>query len=211
MPNTVIPVVFFGLAAWFFFGPGPSLPDVAERAAVAAADIESAPRRTIVADPPTLHIGGHDQRCSDCHSLFDSPLIADPDRLQHGHISLNHGVNDQCSNCHSVEDKDKLVLYVGEEVGYDQVEALCQKCHGPTFRDWERGMHGRSTGSWDPQHPERGRLTCTQCHDPHAPAFPTLRPLPGPNTLRMGEPAHADVEEEDPLLRRMRTGDDHHE
>ena len=34
--------------------------------------------------------------------------------------------------------------------------------------------------------PEQRRLKCTECHDPHSPAYPRMQPLPGPNTLRMG-------------------------
>ncbi len=211
MSNLAIPVVFFGLALWFFVGPQPTLPDLEPAASVSPADIDPSPRRTIFPDPPTIEIGGLKQRCSDCHKLFDTPLVTDGERLQHGEIHLRHGINNQCSNCHSNKHRDRLVLYLEQEIGYDQVELLCQKCHGPTYRDWERGMHGRSTGSWDPKRPERGRLVCTQCHDPHSPAFPTLKPLPGPHTLRMGDPGHGEPAPEDPLLKHMRTGPSDHD
>ena len=72
-------------------------------------------------------------------------------------------------------------------MGYDQVQDLCASCHGPTYRDWEKGIHGRTNGYWDTSKGEQTRLVCTQCHDPHAPAFGKLVPLPGPNTLRMND------------------------
>ena len=45
--------------------------------------------------------------------------------------------------------------------------------------------------------PSQKRLSCTECHDPHAPAYEAFHPLPGPHTLRMsdGNPhktAHSD-------------------
>ena len=35
------------------------------------------------------------------------------------------------------------------------------------------------------------------CHDPHSPRFGKIEPLPGPNTLRMGEPYHHSSEAQD--------------
>jgi hypothetical protein len=46
-------------------------------------------------------------------------------------------------------------------------------------------MHGRTNGYWDASRGEARRLTCTECHDPHAPALPAMTPLPGPATIRM--------------------------
>ena len=35
---------------------------------------------------------------------------------------------------------NRLVLHGGESIPYSEVPRLCQKCHGPTYRDWERGI-----------------------------------------------------------------------
>src|SRR5436190_5125 len=56
-------------------------------------------------------------------------------------------------------------------------------CHGPTYRDWEIGIHGRKSGYWDKRLGAAVRQDCTSCHDPHSPAFPSLTPGPGPNPL----------------------------
>ena len=95
-------------------------------------------------------------------------------------------MNDRCYNCHGRNDRNKLLLFGDVEIGYDDVEQLCAKCHGTTYRDWQAGMHGRTNGSWDAQDPRQRRLKCTQCHDPHAPAYDAMVPMPAPNTLRQG-------------------------
>ena len=140
-----------------------------------------------MSDPPSIKVGSFDQRCSDCHGVFDSRVVDPPvDLKQHAHIELRHGMNDRCYNCHGREDRNKLLLHGGVEIGYDQVEMLCAKCHGTTYRDWQVGMHGRTNGSWDKGSGRQVRLKCTQCHDPHAPAYAPIVPMPAPNTLRMG-------------------------
>lgn len=185
----VIPVTFFLAAAWFLFGPEPSLPAMPGAADVSAADIDPAPLRQVLGDPPTVRIGGVDQRCSDCHRLFDSSTVGQASFKQHEHIVLNHGINDTCVNCHDVDDRNLLALRNGETIKYAEVELLCAKCHGTVFRDWQAGTHGRTNGYWDTERGERVRLVCTQCHDPHSPAYDPMVPLPGPNTLRMGHPS----------------------
>ncbi len=208
-----IPAVFFGLSAWFFLRPGPDLPSLPGTAVITAADIDPAPRREIPSDPPTIVTGGYDKRCSDCHQLFETSLEETTPQGQHDDIVFDHGFNNHCANCHSYENRDKLVLYANREIGYDQVEELCRKCHGPTYRDWAKGMHGKTLVTWDAGSPDQGHLKCTQCHDPHAPAFPPIKPLPGPNTLRMGDQDHDGSHEieRNPLLRHMRAKESHGE
>ncbi len=79
------------------------------------------------------------------------------------------------------------MLHDGTRIGFNYAPRLCAQCHGTVFRDWERGTHGKTMGSWDADDPRRHRLACNDCHDPHSPAYPKFAPLPGPNTLRMGE------------------------
>ncbi len=125
---------------------------------------------------------------------------------------LDHGLNDRCLNCHDHENRDRLRLHGTKTIGFDDVQELCAKCHGPTFRDWELGIHGRTNGYWDEASGEARKLLCTECHDPHAPAFPDIAPLPGPNTLRMGntKPSadHSHEEDRGPLARGMRAHSD---
>jgi hypothetical protein len=206
--RSLIASVFFALAAWFLWDPLSGAPPVEPGPLVDAAEISTAPRRQPLDDPPTIRIGGVEQRCSDCHGIFPSlPETADG-LLQHGDLVHAHGMNDRCFNCHSLEERDKLVLHDGTLIGYREVEQLCAKCHGTVFRDWERGIHGRTNGSWDAASGRQVRLTCTECHDPHAPAFGKIAPLPGPHTFRMGEipppdAAHAS-EPQSPLRRHLR-------
>lgn len=199
--------IFLLVALWLFWGtPALDLP-VGEPQLVDASSLSTDPRRTPLGDPPLSTIAGYERTCMDCHRTF--PAREDPPTqlFQHSHIVLDHGINDRCRNCHYEKDRDKLVLRGGEVIGYDRVVELCAKCHGPTYRDWQRGAHGRTNGFWDTTQGQMVRLTCTECHDPHLPRVPAmdpLKPLPGPRTLRMGEHRHAPEPDvvRDPLRRR---------
>lgn len=180
----IIPVVLFSLAAWFAFASGPvSLPETGV-AAVSADDLSTDPLRALRLQQDMLRVGGVDQRCSDCHSLFESAAITPQELQQHTHIQLDHGVNNGCFNCHSRADHNQLELYGGALVPLERSEVLCAKCHGPTTRDWVAGMHGRTMGSWQRDDPAFRQLTCVECHDPHRPAVGAFEPLPGPNAWR---------------------------
>ena len=182
-----IPFVFLAVAAWFFFGHrAPDVP-IAEMNIVPAESFAPEPWR----DPtllPQYQAGGFEQNCNACHRLFESKTETPTNLTQHTDITFDHGMNNRCFNCHDRENRESLVLYTGELIPFHDTVRLCAQCHGPTFRDWERGVHGKTTGHWDAQYGAVTKLTCVQCHDPHAPAFPKMHPLPGPDTLRMGDP-----------------------
>jgi hypothetical protein len=151
-------------------------------------DLKTGVFRVALNDPPVVEIGGFQQSCNDCHQIFTSQW--DPSRplSQHTHIEMSHGINDHCLNCHDSEDRDKLILRGGEKIGFSESPRLCQQCHGPVYNDWTRGEHGKTMGSWIMGSDEQYRLRCNECHDPHSPAYVPMAPLPGPNTLRQGDP-----------------------
>jgi len=187
--RVIISSVFLALAVAFLVDARSdvNLP-IPEQVHVVREDLRLGPPRDALRDPPTIQNGRLRQTCQECHALFESPAEPRVPPLQHTHLVLDHGMNDSCYGCHQRENRDLLVLRQGRTVGYDHVEELCAQCHGTTFRDWQAGIHGRTIGWWDPPEGEVQRLVCTQCHDPHSPAYPRLEPLPGPNTMRMGAP-----------------------
>jgi hypothetical protein len=204
--------VFLLAAGWFMLGPETAYVPQTEPAQVPEGVLTTASRRNIVGDPPKIVLNNFERRCTDCHGIFDAVARLPVKRLQHAHIVLDHGINDACGNCHNLANMDQLVLYNGAPVTYAETPQLCRKCHGPTFQDWERGIHGRVNEYWNSQYGSPRKLMCIQCHDPHAPRRPAmdpLAPLPGPNTLRMrpaerAEDLPREARETDPLRRALR-------
>ncbi len=183
----VVALGFFLLAGWFFLTEPVEDDPLTDPVRVQASLINSGVFRTKTSEPPIVVIGGMNQQCNSCHTLFESKQMSPRRLAQHTELTLNHGGNEWCFSCHDTENRNKLVLAGGEQVGYDRVPELCGKCHGPAYRDWEVGIHGKTLGYWNKEMGKQIRLSCTECHDPHSPAFPMMELLPGPNTLRMGE------------------------
>lgn len=123
---------------------------------------------------------GYEYKCSECHSAMAAPKRQNVQYPEHARIVLNHGLNTNCLNCHHPTDRNAYVGYEGDVIPADQPARLCAKCHGPQFRDWERGVHGRQNGYWDKTRGERTKLFCIQCHDPHNPHFQLMTPSPPP-------------------------------
>jgi len=201
------------VALWFLFGAGQTAPvPLVSTPAILASDIDPSPRFNAMTDPPTTIIGGNAQRCNDCHGLVDLSRNDGEPLVQHKGIALDHGLNDRCLSCHDTKDRNRLVGRHGENLAYKDVAQLCSQCHGPVYNDWSNGTHGKTLGYWDASQGESRRLICTECHDPHAPAYKPMKPLPGPHTLRMGkqgaEFATHMSEERNPLLR-WRLDDNH--
>ena len=94
-----------------------------------------------------------------------------------------HGRNVQCFNCHDPENLDTLKTRDGRSLKWAESTQLCASCHGPTYRDWEIGIHGRVSGHWDRSRGPQQRVECASCHHPHAPQFPSLPPAPAPRGL----------------------------
>jgi hypothetical protein len=195
----------FGCIAIVLYLTGPSVEIPIEPGQeIDRAEIKPGIWRVAMTDPPMINIGTLNQRCSDCHTLFTT--TRDPDRAlnQHTEIALEHGANDACLNCHDKDNREMLALEAGNVVGFNQVELLCAKCHGPIYRDWIKGSHGKTIGYWNTDLGESVKLSCTQCHEPHHPGYRPIVPLPGPNTLRMGDQStdHGEeIDERNPLMR----------
>lgn len=124
--------------------------------------------------------GVYEFKCSECHVSIASPLRQQPNVSEHGDIHFNHGINTNCLNCHHPQDRNNYLGYDNEVIPASEPARLCAKCHGPQYRDWEVGIHGRQNGHWDASRGEKTKLYCIQCHDPHHPAFPPMRPSPPP-------------------------------
>ena len=129
-------------------------------------------------------------KCYACHEKgkpvqvhFDSEhRIKLPE--EHNDLVIRHGRNnrnDHCFNCHDPENLDHLKTRDGLLLKIEESTQLCASCHGPTYRDWEAGVHGRTSGYWDRTMGKIERQECASCHDPHSPAFPSMKPGPGPN------------------------------
>jgi len=133
------------------------------------------------------------RNCGECHPAND-PVKLDytadgavimPD-AHRGLLAMAHGRNfrnENCYNCHDSNQLDQLHSAEGAKLNFTQATLLCAGCHGPTYRDWEAGVHGRTSGYWDRSAGPIVRQECTSCHDPHAPAFTGLIPMPGPHRL----------------------------
>ncbi len=113
-----------------------------------------------------------------CHARrVADPTVREMREFHTGRV-LHHGPTLRwCDACHSLADLDRLRLFTGDTVSFDESYRLCGQCHAEKLRDWNRGIHGSQTGSWSGA---RARRSCTACHDPHAPQRPTFDPLPPP-------------------------------
>lgn len=141
--------------------------------------------------PPAIPSGTFDEKgnavfiaCATCHATKP----ANPDAklgvaLAQFHQGLvgKHG-DLSCISCHNPADGySTLRLADGKQLPYAEVMTLCAQCHGPQFRDYQHGVHGGMTGYWNLTRGGRVRNNCIDCHDPHAPKYPTVRPARGPN------------------------------
>lgn len=180
---------FVGVAAWLLLASPPADIPRGEIRLAPRDQLTPGPWRQPLLDARKASIGGQIRPCSECHRLY-APASDDPNRVwvQHLDIEIHHGMNARCLNCHDGADRNKLVLHNGTLVEFADAAQLCSNCHGTVYRDWQRGMHGKTVGSWDATSSDHQRLRCTECHDPHAPAYAPMPPLHGPITFRMGDP-----------------------
>jgi len=154
--------------------------------------ISTATARTSALD--LVRSGGDtsDLDCYACHEKGKPPkltLDAEGNVIvpkEHEDIVMAHGRhhrNNNCYNCHDESNLELLQTRDGRHLKIIESPALCGSCHGPTYRDWEAGVHGRTSGYWKCDLGPTDRKVCASCHNPHSPAFPPRQPAPGPHPL----------------------------
>ena len=124
--------------------------------------------------------------CTTCHATREpNRSTRSGEQLDEFHqgLSMQHGQL-ACIACHNPDDYNSLRLADGTAVPFAETMRLCAQCHGPQFRDYTHGSHGGMTGYWDLSRGPRERNNCIDCHDPHAPAYPQVHPVPGPRDVR---------------------------
>ncbi|MBI5691893.1 MAG: hypothetical protein HZC55_17570 [Verrucomicrobia bacterium] len=190
---------FAGLLALFAADPGlwgrpPARPAVPP---VDVKFLDTAPWRRSYADLVAAKEDLSDFDCYACHEKNKPPPIRyDANHRiilpkEHSNFSMAHGSHDrnnQCYNCHNESNLVTLQARDGRELKFDNSVPLCGSCHGPTYRDWEGGAHGRTSGHWDAKSGPSRRLVCVNCHDPHQPRIPGRAAAPGPRSLREETP-----------------------
>jgi hypothetical protein len=165
-------------------------------ALVDAKFLETTPWRQTFADLIAAKEDLSDFDCYACHDKkkpgtlrFDeNHKIVIP--KEHKNIVMGHGSHDRnnlCFNCHNELNLLTVQVRDGRELKLSDSVPLCGSCHGPTYRDWEAGAHGRTNGHWDRAMGAIIRLACANCHDPHSPRIPTRAPAPGPHTLHAND------------------------
>jgi len=189
----LLPVGFAALAGVIFTGSRHTDIPLPPQQAFDHGSLIVGPRRVAMTDPAHLLVEGRPQTCNGCHQIFNSERPAGTALDYHQSVRLNHGLNDRCVNCHDQGNRERLTLHDGSTVTMADTPRLCSQCHGTVYRDWQRGTHGKTLGSWITRSAAQQRLNCNQCHDPHSPKYEPYAPLPGPNTLRMGEQGHPAV------------------
>jgi hypothetical protein len=140
------------------------------------------PKRTLAPEPEPVLLPGPEPSddyfpCSDCH---DESMKTNRERRaledDHEELEVVHG-DLWCLQCHAPDDRDALQLSDGTRIAFEDSWKLCTQCHGKKLAEWKAGIHGKRTGHW--WGPKEYR-TCIECHEPHAPAWKPIEPLPPP-------------------------------
>jgi len=183
--------VAFVLNLWGRLAPLPPIPPVESWVT------NTATVRTNLAELIRLKADLSDFDCYGCHEKKKPPQLrfdANHNLVvpeEHKDIVMGHGRhnrNNLCYNCHDEANLELVQTRDGRELKLSESTPLCGSCHGPTYRDWDAGAHGRTSGFWDRQLGPPDRKDCVACHNPHSPAFPPRKPGPGPHPLRPVKP-----------------------
>jgi len=178
---------FVCAAVAFAAAPASTADPEREAPAVSAEPLSLDPPRPALGHPPVVQVGDERKDCKGCHVVYF--MRPDPRELRvHTDVKPVHGSLKKCLGCHHrdkrnhliVHDPDNPSVFRQKVVPFDASHTHCGACHAEALAAWERGYHGRATGSWDRASEARGKLTCVQCHDPHV---PVIRGHTGPATL----------------------------
>ena len=176
----------FSSSSWGHATPRPAIP------LVDPAFLDQATVRRSYSDLVRAKEDLSDFDCLGCHEKDKPPVVRyDANRQiivppEHENIKLGHGThgrNNNCYNCHNESNLATLSARDGHELDFAQSSQICGSCHGPTIRDWDTGVHGRSNGYWNHALGTAVKKDCVNCHDPHKPKFPGRQPAPGPHSL----------------------------
>ncbi len=200
MVLTGLAVVFIGLAAaflsdsWGYPAPRVKIPLVDK------AILDPTTVRRTYADLIRAKEDLSDFDCYACHEKGQPPPLRYDENhkllIPEEHVNIvmghgSHGRNNNCFNCHNETNLTTLQPRDGRELKLENSTELCGSCHGPTYRDWDSGAHGRSNGYWNTKLGPAVKKDCVNCHNPHSPRFPGRKPAPGPHTLHgTGEVTH---------------------
>lgn len=131
--------------------------------------------------------------CATCHATrppnHENRSVKELDEF-HSRMAFSHGTI-SCLSCHNPNDYDSLKLADGRRVEFTDVMTLCGQCHGPQMKDYEHGAHGGMNGYWDLTRGPQVKNNCVDCHNPHSPQFPKMRPMFKPRDRFLEQPRAA--------------------
>lgn len=188
----VLTAIFLALAAAFLANPWGRPPARESIPLVDTNFLSTATVRQSYAELIRLNADLSDFDCYACHEKGKPPTIRfDTNQViiipkEHSNLVMGHGShnrNNNCFNCHDELNLEQFQTRDGRALKLSDSTHLCGSCHGPTYRDWEGGAHGRTGGFWNKASGETTRRNCVECHNPHAPKFPGRQPAPGPHLL----------------------------
>ncbi len=167
---TGLVVVFLALAAAFLmnlWGRPVALPPIP---LVDTNFLSTATTRQSYADLIKAGADLSDFDCYACHEKGKPPRLRFDTNLnlivpkEHSDIVMHHGTherNNNCFNCHDENNLEQFQTRDKRELKLSNSAPLCGSCHGPTYRDWEAGVHGRTSGYWDRElGPDRPETLC---------------------------------------------------
>ena len=196
----VLAVVFVALALKFMIGFSAQSALLDRVPLVETQFLDTATFRKSYAELIRTKADLSDFDCYSCHEKGKPPPLrfdAQHNLIvpkEHSDVVMGHGThnrNNNCFNCHDEQNLELLQARDGRQIKLAESPPLCGSCHGPTYRDWEAGAHGRTGGYWNRAAGPIKRQICVDCHDPHRPKIPPRKPAPGPHLLH--PPAHPDT------------------
>ena len=188
----VLAVVFVALGLRFASGSGTGVPAPQRIPLVNTQVLETATIRKSYAELIRTKADLSDFDCYSCHEKGKPPTLrfdAQHNLIvpkEHEDVVMGHGThnrNNNCFNCHDEQNLEMLQARDGRQIKLVESPLLCGSCHGPTYRDWEAGAHGRTSGYWNRIAGPMQRRICVDCHNPHNPKIPPRKPAPGPHLL----------------------------